>query len=82
MNPRERPGDQVSHICSPECDTWCVVDELTLINKHKDMNRWDLVIDCKHLEHKNEFHVEFLETDFVLCRDCVRRLYLVLRAMF
>ena len=80
MTDRERAAS--SHVCSLECDTWCVVDELSFIRNHKDMNRWGDIIDCKHLEHKNEFYVEFLETQFVLCRSCVRRLYLALRVMF
>ena len=80
MTQREHDSE---HICySPGCDSHCIVDELSLINNHKDMNRWGDLIDCKHLEHKNEFYVEFLEVDFILCRDCVKRLYLVLRAMF
>ena len=78
MNQRERQSD--GHKDSPGHDQ--LIEELSFINNHKDMNRWGDLIDCKHLEHKDEFYVEFLEVDFLLCRECVRRLYLVLRAMF
>ncbi len=59
-----------------------IIDELSFINNHKDLDRWGDMIDCAHLEHKDEYPVEFCKATFILCSRCVRNLYIFLSVMF
>ena len=51
------------------------VEKLEFINNYKDVNTWNVIVNCYHVAPGDEIYVCFSQTEFVLCEDCVNRLY-------
>ena len=52
-----------------------LVKQLEFINDLKNMNTWNVILNCIHLSPGDEIVVEFMETDWLLCEGCIARLY-------
>ena len=46
------------------------------INNYKDVNTWNVFVNCIHLNPDDDGSIiQFAQTEFILCIDCVSRLY-------